>query len=778
MATVQPNIFNMLVRAHLDDRLDEVAAAVIRSQADCECVLLFEVDRYADQVSLAAADCAESTDFDNVAAVIMPQILPVVEKTEPVAFSAELLGQLSEAHSAHQSMHSGFFIPLSIGAISELIITLWSPAKLSVEQLMPVLTSVLTVRAVFVADRDLETLAELALRLTQSLVPAEVAQQVIFSTMGHCGTGGGVMWWRVPGHEDRYTPVISVGMVPPELGSAEFSADDPVAQYIADPGQAVRTLDELFETAPPETARLLDGVRGGLIIGFFLQDSLAGFAVTAPHLGGAEFSARDIKYLSRLAPLAAVGLGNAWTHTWEKQVAGLQELLEFTKELTAGLDSLRVFSAIVNLPSKLIEFDRCALFVKGDDSYKLTAVSGIAGIPKKLSPELQQLHDFGSWLAAREQPAAYDRADERPVRDADAPITAYAKQEDLGSGYGLPLSDEEGTVGFLWWTSSKPGHFDRLRQEWCRLVANQSTTALRNVLLFRQVPLKSILMTLGEAKGRWRRRRRGRLRYILAAAAVVIACLIFIRAPLIVRGTCVVQPTWPIGVHAKASGWVEEVFTQEGDLVAEDQELARLSNPELIAQLEDLSGQLAVTERQRARLAHAGIAMGTRESALRWDQLRTRAEYLSRQKDDLLLRAPRGGRILTPNLPNLIGGWISAGDRFCELAVEDSFEVVTYVSVADAAYLHRGAIVSCLFDVGGVIEVHARVNQILAVSQDSLGKRMAVVRATLDETAPPLRIGLQGAAKIESAPRALGYVMFHRPWYWLKKLYWRYFGGI
>jgi hypothetical protein len=668
-------------------------------------------------------------------------------------------------------------MPFRIGSVFESVVAAWWLGDLVAEQLTPVVESVLPIRAALVADRDLETQTGLSLRVTQSLVPAEVAEEVIYSAMGYCGAGGGAVWWRISRRDDRYTPVKCIGTIPEELGRAVFPAECPAVEYISSQGPQVRSIADIMEAVRSEDSEPFAAIRGGLIIGLWMEDSLSGFLILAPHLAGLEFSARETKYLLRLAPLAAVGLGNAWTHTREKQVSGLHAMLRLTKEFTAGLDSSRVFSAIVNLPGELIEFDRCALFVGGGDSYRMAALSGLDQIPRKLSPELQRLHDFGSWLAAGERTAAYDSTAPLHNRNDHDPIAEFCLREDLGSAYALPLADEEGAVGLLWWESSRPGHFTHIRREWCRLVANQSTTALRNVLLLHQVPLKSFLMTLGEAKSRWRRRMHGRLRYLVVVATVVLGSLLFVRMPITVRGSCEVQPARPVGVQAQTAGWVQEVFVREGDLVSEGQPVARLSNPELLNQIEDLEGELALAERRRARSAHTGMASRTREFALEWSRLQPYADYLERKRDALLLTASVRGRVLTSGLENTTGVWIEAGDAYCEIAFHDSVRVLVQTPLSDISFVKPGALVKCLFDPGEPVVTRGRVERILPVSTDTPEGPRAAIRATLDLVNPSLHIGLRGEAKIEGDSRPFGYVVFRRPWHWCKKLYWRYFGS-
>jgi hypothetical protein len=114
----------------------------------------------------------------------------------------------------------------------------------------------------------------------------------------------------------------------------------------------------------------------------------------------------------------------------------------------------------------------------------------------------------------------------------------------------------------------------------------------------------------------------------------------------------------------------------------------------------------------------------------------------------------------------------------CEIAAGDSVHVLVYPSLADLRYLRQGVAVDCLFDLGEPVVIRGHLVQILPLSTELQAESRAIVRAVPVTPHQSLHIGLKGDAKIKGDSYAIGHILFRRPWYWFKKTYWRYFGGL
>ena len=89
--------------------------------------------------------------------------------------------------------------------------------------------------------------------------------------------------------------------------------------------------------------------------------------------------------------------------------------------------------------------------------------------------------------------------------------------------YSLPLDDDQGRVGLLLYESSDPDFLDLPHTEMIKVLAGQATVAIRNALLYREVPLISLLEPLMQkTRGAAAHQRSRRMAMAVVAAAVVL----------------------------------------------------------------------------------------------------------------------------------------------------------------------------------------------------------------------------------------------------------------
>ena len=124
----------------------------------------------------------------------------------------------------------------------------------------------------------------------------------------------------------------------------------------------------------------------------------------------------------------------------------------------------------------------------------------------------------------------------------------------------------------------------------------------------------TVLPLLRGARGLWVERRTiftARRSIVLAGLLAMLTLPWFIRWPVLVDATFVVQPQERAIVRATTPGRIEEIFVHEGDRVTRGQPLAQLRNPFLHA-------QLVSTEARHEELAHrlANARSGARDEDL------------------------------------------------------------------------------------------------------------------------------------------------------------------
>ena len=114
-------------------------------------------------------------------------------------------------------------------------------------------------------------------------------------------------------------------------------------------------------------------------------------------------------------------------------------------------------------------------------------------------------------------------------------------------------------------------------------------------------------------------------------------------------------------VRSSGPGFVAEIHVRSGQTVDQGELLMTLRNEQLIASVQDVRLSLQKSERDAARYHQA-------EQLAAWQVERENHRALSRRLDELLeqeerlsIRSPHAGKILSPNLDDLIGQWMPAG---------------------------------------------------------------------------------------------------------------------
>ena len=134
---------------------------------------------------------------------------------------------------------------------------------------------------------------------------------------------------------------------------------------------------------------------------------------------------------------------------------------------------------------------------------------------------VEQVNDLIRWLSSQSEPLHLRQADDSAPADLPADVARNFEASGYRALYSLPLMDDQGRVGLLLYESSDPDFLDLPHTEMIKILAGQATVAIRNALLYREVPLISLLEPLMHKKQAMLRSSRSRrLGYAAVAVAV------------------------------------------------------------------------------------------------------------------------------------------------------------------------------------------------------------------------------------------------------------------
>ncbi len=238
--------------------------------------------------------------------------------------------------------------------------------------------------------------------------------------------------------------------------------------------------------------------------------------------------------------------------------------------------------------------------------------------------------------------------------------------------------------------------------------------------------------------------------------------LFAIPMPYRVRCRCEVQPVSRRFVAAPYEGRLQEVRVGPGDFVHAGDVLAVMDGREVRLEMSALDAELQRVTKQRDR------ALANRETAaaqialLEMQRLQTSMQLYKERLDNLEIRSPTDGVIISGDPEKLKGARLTIGQTLVE--VGPLGEMVLELAIPDdqIARVQKGTQVRFRLESMPQTLFHAVTTRIHPRSELREAKNVFVGDAKIAEHVDGLRPGMRGRAKIDAGRRALFWILFHR----------------
>jgi GAF domain-containing protein len=493
--------------------------------------------------------------------------------------------------------------------------------------------------------------------------------------------------------------------------------------------------------------------------------------------GGNPFDEDDLFFMNSMSETVSSALKNASLMYAERKLEILEALVRVSSEITSTLRLERLLQIIVNSPQSVLPFERCSIALDHRGRLQLKAVSGMAHIP---AGELQVdlLRELLQWLSNYDRQLLVRQHEEEP-ETGDARVRAvigkHFQASDYRALYALPLSDDQGRVGLLLYESSDPDFLEQAHIEMIKVLAGQTTVAIRNALLYREVPLISLLEPLVQRKQAFLRSERKRQGMILGSIAAAILLLIFCPLPLRISGTAMVAPQSVVTLAAPVEGTIANVYAREGQQV---------KRGEVLGTMDDWSWRNQLTAAQ-AKYEAAMLAMQgdlARHSPQAGEE-RTQADYLRAEMErtrlriaNAQLRSPIDGIVMTPDLQNAVGEHLDAGATFARVLNLASARINIAVNQQDAHFVQGGQTAAIKLNSFPTKTLHGKVLSISPEARPDGDNRVFYAHVLLPNGNEEMRTGMDGRAKIFAGFRPAGFVLLRAPALWLWETIWDWIG--
>jgi len=517
-------------------------------------------------------------------------------------------------------------------------------------------------------------------------------------------------------------------------------------------------------------------IKNALLVPLLQDESEVG-VLEAINKDGGPFDEDDLFFMSTISETVSSALKNASLMFAERKLEILEALVRVSSEITSTLRLDRLLQIIVNSPQNVLPFELCAIALDNRGRLQLKAVSGMSSLPFG-DARVEQLHELIRWLSSYEDAKHLRQSSQstgEPQEELPPEVVSHFEATGYRALYSLPLIDDQGRVGLLLYESSDPDFLDLPHTEMIKILAGQATVAIRNALLYREVPLISLLEPLVQRKQallRTNRSRRLGLTVGIIAAAVFLS---FCPLPMRISGDAIVAPQHIVTIAAPVDGNVTQVFAHEGQRVAAGEALGAMNDwqwrTDLASSEAKYQEAMLVMQADLARGVPQAGADRAQTEYLRSEVSRARARLESAQ-----LRSPITGIVITPSLQNVAGGHLDAGAPFAQVLDLSSAVVNIAVPQNDAALVRPGQSAAIKLDSYPQRSWHSPIAIISPEAQHAEGEETFAARVPLPNADGILRSGMTGRAKIFIGFRPAGYVLFRRPALWVWQTLWNWIG--
>ncbi|WP_188885303.1 efflux RND transporter periplasmic adaptor subunit [Amphritea balenae] len=241
-----------------------------------------------------------------------------------------------------------------------------------------------------------------------------------------------------------------------------------------------------------------------------------------------------------------------------------------------------------------------------------------------------------------------------------------------------------------------------------------------------------------------------------------------IKSPVVVEGRVQRSVTVPV------DGFLKSINVKAGDRVSQGQLLATLDESEFRLQLEQVSNDLKVADKQH-RLALSQLNYSeAQQFALQRDIAEIDIRLLEQQLSRLELKAPISGQIISGDMGRASGTAVERGQALFEMAPVGDYRVVFNVDETDIRYVAKGQKGEILLSGLGNTSFPVEIDRVSSIFTPDQGQRYyrceGRLLGVIDNN---LRPGMAGTADVIVGSKSLGIVLFEPLLQWLRLKAWQ-----
>ncbi len=471
-----------------------------------------------------------------------------------------------------------------------------------------------------------------------------------------------------------------------------------------------------------------------------------------------------IDIAGRLTTTLAACLKNQHSTLHQWQIDALSALIDLVSSVEKCQSVNAALEHVANELSRYLNIGNVAVAASSaspeSTAVGTMAVSGISKIDTRSSGH----HAYQQCLAEsllREEPAVWP-----PVEEAnDQLLLAHrqlASELNTESVFSCPLVTTEGKCVGVWLFAGSTGQVTPARfVRFVLTAAPRIAGAIDAVARTEHPRWIRVLTELPE-----------KLKQKQARVAMVIAGLLLVTLLLPVsyrvRCHCTVEPDVRRFAVAPFDGTVLKGFVRPGDEVKKGQVLARMDGRALRYEMAEVSAEHSIAIKQRAiELADRDIPKMLL-AELDGQRLQAEQDLLDFKRDNLQIKSPVDGVVLTGSLENAEASAVRTGDVLFEVGALNRKLIHIEVPADEVAQVAPGQHVTVWIQGRESLPLRGQIARVRPQSELKNADNVFIAELLVENDDVALLPGMQGSARINGKTHSLGWNLFHKPfdWFW------------
>lgn len=263
-------------------------------------------------------------------------------------------------------------------------------------------------------------------------------------------------------------------------------------------------------------------------------------------------------------------------------------------------------------------------------------------------------------------------------------------------------------------------------------------------------------------EARWNRRA------LVLALLLFFTTVMFVPIPYKLGVPCWIDPELRRQVAVPFDGVLARAHVEPGQRIQRGEVLAELDGKETGWKLAEVQARLNSLTKRRDQALAAENMSEAQLASLEMASLEAERRLLQYQSDNLQIRSPLDGVVISGDLAQSEGVPVQRGQRLFDVAPIDAFTVQLAVPASEVRHAAPGMPVSIRLESEAEFRQTGVVNTLEPISRIHEGKNVFLATTTLDNSSGRLRPGMQGKARITCEPKSIGWILFHRPWEFLR----------